>query len=60
MDELLGLGGLVFLRCGLFFKQSAGACPLGGVGPGWIWTGVQWCTLEVCRLPWLISACCSC
>ena len=49
----VGSSGLVWLVldrflccvCGLS-DQTVGACPLGYVSPGWILTGVQWCTLE--------------
>ena len=52
----LGVGGsgLVWLVLDRFLccvyglsDQTVGACPLGYVVPGWIWTGVQWCTSEV-------------
>ena len=34
------LSGLL-LRFQSVFNQTVGACPLGGVGPGWIWGAVE-------------------
>ena len=45
LRSLLGeVVGAAFMS---LFYLTVGACPLGYVDPGWVWTGVQWCTLGV-------------
>ena len=41
-------------------KTDSGACPLDGLGPGWVWASVQCLPWKSEGLPWAILAFYSC